>query len=74
MEAEELRQDWSLDLTTADAHGRVWHFDNGRKKQLGVGVRNGSGSGNACPAPAPGSRERPRRARNFPPKGRHGVR
>ena len=27
MEAEELRQDWSLDLTTADAHGRVWHFD-----------------------------------------------
>ena len=26
MEAEELRQDWSLDLTMADAHGRVWHF------------------------------------------------
>ena len=27
MKAEELRQDWSLDLTKADTHGAVWHFD-----------------------------------------------
>ena len=27
MEVEEFRQDLPLDLTMADAHGQVWHFD-----------------------------------------------